>query len=86
MFMIAHASGFERAPQRARRRWTDAIDELLAGGELDAESATALRHARAELSDLRTDLSHDDLQRLAGVVRSRRDVAASRALAQTPTR
>ena len=45
MFMIAHASGFELAPLRARLRWTDAIDELLAGGELDAESATALRHA-----------------------------------------
>jgi hypothetical protein len=84
MFMIAHASEFEVASVRARLRWAEAVDALLASGETDTAATTALAQARAELCDLRTDLSHDDLHRLADVVRSHR--AASRASAQAVTR
>ncbi len=80
MFMITHASELEAASLRARLRWADAIDDLLAEGSPDAASTVVLVDARAELADLRTDLSHDDLHRLANVVR------AHRATAQTTTR
>ena len=84
MFMIVHTSELEVASIRARLRWADAIDDLLAVGETGAAAAMALASARAELTDLGNDLSHDDLRRLARVVRSHRD--ASRASVQVATR
>jgi hypothetical protein len=76
MFMIAHASELEVASVRARLRWAEAIDDLLEEGALDPASTVAMADVRATLSDLRTDLSRDDLHRLASIVRSQRDASA----------
>jgi hypothetical protein len=86
MFMIAHASELEVASLRARLRWTEAIDDLLAGGEMNADSTSALMKARSELADLRVALSHEDLHGLARIVRTHRDQVPARGSAESAPR
>ena len=67
--MITHtrAADFEMASHRARQRWAENIDQLLAAGPV--AGASALREARDILLDPRVEVRSSDLHELLRVIR-----------------